>query len=84
MMVGIPFVYFSDPIGDIGRLSCEAYKRKMPDEPSAIPLADVLCAANELVSAGIIKDYALGGAFKYWRPTGEPDVPHEQFKEHVL
>jgi hypothetical protein len=34
----------------------------MPDEPSAIPLADVLRAANELVSAGLIKDYALGGA----------------------
>lgn len=34
----------------------------MPDEPSAIPLADVLRAANDLVSAGLIKDYALGGA----------------------
>src|ERR1043166_4341980 len=34
----------------------------MSDEPSAIPLADVLRAANELVSAGLIKDYALGGA----------------------
>ena len=34
----------------------------MPDEPSTIPLADVLRAANELVSAGLIKDYALGGA----------------------
>src|SRR5438034_11592204 len=34
----------------------------MPDEPSAIPLADVLRATNELVSAGLIKDYALGGA----------------------
>ena len=34
----------------------------MSNEPSAIPLADVLCAANELVSAGLIKDYALGGA----------------------
>jgi hypothetical protein len=34
----------------------------MADEPSAIPLADVLRAANELVSAGLIKDYALGGA----------------------
>jgi len=34
----------------------------MPDEPSSIPLADVLRAANELVSAGLIKDYALGGA----------------------
>src|SRR5215471_4332652 len=34
----------------------------MSDEPSAIPLADVLHAANELVLAGLIKDYALGGA----------------------
>ncbi|MFL6500224.1 MAG: hypothetical protein ACJ8LL_05850 [Candidatus Udaeobacter sp.] len=34
----------------------------MRDEPSAIPLGDVLRAANELVSAGLIKDYALGGA----------------------
>ena len=33
----------------------------MPDEP-AIPLADVLRAANELVSAGLINDFALGGA----------------------
>ena len=34
----------------------------MADEPSGVPLADVLRAANELVSAGLIKDYALGGA----------------------
>ena len=34
----------------------------MPDEPDPIPLADVLRAANDLVSAGLIKDYALGGA----------------------
>jgi hypothetical protein len=34
----------------------------MADEHSDIPLADVLRAANELVSAGVIKDYALGGA----------------------
>jgi hypothetical protein len=34
----------------------------MSDEPFAIPLADVLRATNELVSAGLIKDYALGGA----------------------
>jgi hypothetical protein len=34
----------------------------MPDEPSAIPLAEVLRAANELVSASVIEDYALGGA----------------------
>ena len=34
----------------------------MSDEPSAIPLADILRAANELVSARLIQDYALGGA----------------------
>lgn len=34
----------------------------MADEPTVIPLADVLRAANELVSAGLIEDYALGGA----------------------
>jgi hypothetical protein len=34
----------------------------MSDESPIIPLADVFRAANELVSAGIIKDYALGGA----------------------
>lgn len=34
----------------------------MADEPSGIPLADVLRAANELVAAGLIEDYALGGA----------------------
>jgi hypothetical protein len=34
----------------------------VPNEPSAIPLAGVLRAANELVSTGLIKDYALGGA----------------------
>ena len=32
-------------------------------DPSAdIPLADVLRAANELISASLIEDYALGGA----------------------
>jgi hypothetical protein len=34
----------------------------MAEESPGIPLADVLRAANELVSAGLIKDYALGGA----------------------
>ena len=34
----------------------------MPAEPSTIPLADILRAANELVSAGLIENYALGGA----------------------
>ena len=34
----------------------------MSDDSPTIPLVDVLRAANELISAGIIKDYALGGA----------------------
>lgn len=34
----------------------------MAEEPSAVPLADVLRAANDLVAAGLIEDYALGGA----------------------
>jgi hypothetical protein len=34
----------------------------MPDQSSAIPLADVLRAANELVSGGLMENYALGGA----------------------
>jgi hypothetical protein len=34
----------------------------MSEESSAIPLADALRAANELGSAGLIQDYALGGA----------------------
>lgn len=34
----------------------------MSEDPSAIPLADVLRAANDLVAAGLIEDYALGGA----------------------
>ena len=34
----------------------------MSEESSAIPLADVLRAANELLSAELIEDYALGGA----------------------
>ncbi len=34
----------------------------MSEEIPAIPLGEVLRAANDLVSAGLIKDYALGGA----------------------
>ena len=34
----------------------------MADEETAIPLADVLRAANDLVAAGLVEDYALGGA----------------------
>lgn len=32
------------------------------DQSSNIPLADVLRAANDLVAAGLIEDYAIGGA----------------------
>jgi hypothetical protein len=34
----------------------------MSGEPPIIPLAEVLRAANELISAGLIEDYAIGGA----------------------
>jgi hypothetical protein len=34
----------------------------MSEESPAIPLAEVLRAANDLVGAGLIEDYALGGA----------------------
>ena len=34
----------------------------MPDKSQYIPLADLLRAANDLVSAGLIEGYALGGA----------------------
>ena len=34
----------------------------MSEESLAIPLAEVLRAANDLVGAGLIEDYALGGA----------------------
>jgi hypothetical protein len=34
----------------------------MSDDSPTIPLADILRAANALVSAGLIEDYALGGA----------------------
>jgi hypothetical protein len=39
----------------------------MPEESSGIPLADILRAANDLVSSGLIKDYALGGALAAMR-----------------
>jgi hypothetical protein len=34
----------------------------MSEEPPAIPRADVLRAANDLVTAGLIEDYALTDA----------------------
>ena len=32
------------------------------EPPDSLPLADVLRAANDLVAAGLIEDWALGGA----------------------
>lgn len=49
----------------------------MSDEPFSIPLADVLRAANELRSAGLIEDYALGGALAaiyYTEPVATYDA----------
>lgn len=51
----------------------------MPEQSAGIPLADVLRAANDLVSAGLIQDYALGGALAtiyYTEPftTYVPDI----------
>jgi hypothetical protein len=34
----------------------------MAEQSPGMPLADVLHAASELVAAGLIKDYVLGGA----------------------
>ena len=34
----------------------------MTNDETEIPLADILRAANDLIAAGLIKDYALGGA----------------------
>jgi hypothetical protein len=47
---------------EVGAVARRDYRKRMPEEYPAIPLADVLRAANELVSSGLIKDYALGGA----------------------
>jgi hypothetical protein len=49
----------------------------MAEQSPGIPLADVLLAANELVAAGLIKDYALGGALAaiyYTEPFATYDV----------
>jgi hypothetical protein len=49
----------------------------MAEQSPGIPLADVLQAANELVAAGLIKDYALGGALAaiyYTEPFTTYDV----------
>jgi hypothetical protein len=49
----------------------------MAEESSGIPLADVFRAANGLVSAGLIEDYALGGALaaiRYVEPFATYDA----------
>jgi hypothetical protein len=45
-------------------------------EPTGIPLADILRTANELVSSGLINDYALGGALAAMRYV-EPFATHD-------
>ena len=51
--------------------------RDMSEVLPAIPLADVLRAANELVAVGLIKDYALGGALAaiYYVEPSPPTTP---------
>jgi hypothetical protein len=39
----------------------------MLEESARIPLAEILRNANDLVSSGVIKDYALGGALAAMR-----------------
>jgi hypothetical protein len=49
----------------------------MPEEFAGIPLAEILRNANELVSSGLIKDYALGGALaamRYVEPLATYDA----------
>jgi hypothetical protein len=49
----------------------------MATESPGIPLAEILRAANELVSSGLIKDYALGGALgamRYVEPLSTFDA----------
>ena len=49
----------------------------MPEESAGIPLAEILRTANELVSSGLIKDYALGGALaamRYVEPLATYDA----------
>jgi hypothetical protein len=49
----------------------------MPEESAGIPLAEILRTANKLVSSGLIKDYALGGALaamRYVEPLATYDA----------
>jgi len=50
---------------------------RMPEESAGIPLAEILRTANELVSSGLIKNYALGGALaamRYVEPLATYDA----------
>lgn len=33
---------------------------------------------------GGMRGWGLGAAIEYWEPSGEPDVPKEEYQEHVL
>ena len=39
---------------------------------------------DERAGEGGDRGFGFGNAIRGWRPTGEPDVASEQFKEHVL
>src|SRR4051812_22931394 len=52
----------------------------MPEDSSRIPLAEILRVANELISAGLINDYALGGALAAMRYV----EPLATFDAHIF
>jgi uncharacterized protein len=33
---------------------------------------------------GGMRGWGLGAMVEHWEPTGEPDAPHDQYREHVL
>jgi hypothetical protein len=41
-------------------------------------------ATERSVQGGGMRGWGLGTAVKHWVPAGEPDVPREQYQEHVL
>lgn len=50
-------------MSDIGTALWEAYRKKMADELSGIPLADVLCAANEQLLETVIDRQKRAGRY---------------------
>jgi len=62
---GGSYSFAANSIG-AGARKQQDYREGMP-EPTGIPLADIFRTANELVSSGLINDYALGGALAAMR-----------------